>query len=745
MKRHDMSHVDGILSADNKGGPMRKFEDITFEDIEDPADAFCDASLEGAGAKPMIGIVKLHSALDAEAALIAIRMIEGGRWHARLIHRGFPSDPDVFTLLGLEGDKAPITIALLRVAIGKQRQRIERRKPPRIDVLGRNIDRLGGLLRLNTMERAILRVAVITSQTTRFADLYRCAGSSPRDLVKSFAHAMGQSPCAIRHCLRSRSTLSRLGLFEGGSSPYGGACSLTLDDTLTDALLSRQFDEKRFLHSLARPAPASRLNMDDFIHIGARDVVQSYLREAVRKRRAAVNILLYGAPGTGKTEFARALAESLQMDLREVPNENREGEPISGGRRFKAFAMCQSILARNRQQLLLFDEVEDVFGSICSGSELLFGMGQFGSLDADTLRKSWINETLETNPVPAVWTCNSIEAIDPAYLRRFDLTVEFQAPNRSVRKHVIDRYFRAGEISAQCAQRIAGIEALVPAQVERAARVVRALRSCSVERRDGEVERILSASMRAMGYRPSINDPALPEHYDPAFLNTDRDLDKLATGLAGSAGARMCFYGPPGTGKTAFAHHLGVRLKRSVHIKRASDLQSMYLGETEKSIAEAFRQAREDAAILLIDEADGFLRDRTGAQRSWEVSQVNELLTQMEAFDGIFVASTNLIDTLDAASLRRFDFKVRFGYLTQEQRRLMLKQVVVSSESDEAGSVQALVALDRLECLTPGDYANALRQLRVTGEAPTAERLVQLLSAEAMMKPEARHRSIGFL
>ena len=108
------------------------------------------------------------------------------------------------------------------------------------------------------------------------------------------------------------------------------------------------------------------------------------------------------------------------------------------------------------------------------------------------------------------------------------------------------------------------------------------------------------------------------------------------------------------------------------------------------------------------------------------------------------VAATNLIDTLDAASLRRFDFKVKFGYLTREQRRMMLQRVVVSSGSDEAGSARSLAALDQLECLAPGDYANALRQLRVTGEAPTTERLVQLLSAETMMKPEARHRSIGF-
>lgn len=739
-----MSRLHGILHTDTRTYSMHAYDNISLEDIED-TDGFNEESSEAGSTKSVIRVTRFHSTLDAEAALLAIRMIDGGRWHARLINRGFPTDPDVFTLLGLEHGKFPLTAALLRNAIAHQRQRLESRKRSRPDLLGRNINRLGDMLRLNTTEQSILRISVVTCQTSRFADLYRCASVRSRDLMTSYGHALGQPVGVIRHCLRSGSTLSRLGLFEDGRSPFGGTCSMTLDDALTDALLSQQFDEKRFLRSLARPAPASRLNMDDFTHISARDVVQRYLREAVRRRRAGVNVLLYGAPGTGKTEFSRALAESLQMDLHEVPNEDRQGEPISGARRFKAFTMCQSILATNSQQLLLFDEVEDVFGSIGGSNDLMFGMGFFGGRSADTLRKSWINETLETNPVPALWTCNSIEAIDPAYLRRFDLTVEFQPPSRSVRKRVINRYFRVGEISSNCAERLANIEALVPAQVERAARVVRSLRSSRVDQRDIEVERVISASMRAMGHSPALMAPTLPEHYDVTFLNTDRDLDKLASGLANSAGARLCLYGPPGTGKTAFAHHLGQRLDRPVLVKRASDLQSMYLGEAEKNIAEAFRQAREDQAILVIDEADSFLRDRTGAQRSWEVSQVNELLTQMEAFAGIFVASTNLIDTLDAASLRRFDFKVKFAYLTREQRRMLLQRVVLPSRTEEKDLTAALAALDRIDCLAPGDYANALRQLHVTGEAPTEERMVQLLSAEAMMKPETKHRSIGFL
>lgn len=70
-----------------------------------------------------------------------------------------------------------------------------------------------------------------------------------------------------------------------------------------------------------------------------------------------------------------------------------------------------------------------------------------------------------------------------------------------------------------------------------------------------------------------------------------------------------------------------------------------------------------DDSVLLLDEADSFLRDRTSAQRSWEVTQVNELLTQMERFEGLFICSNNLIDRLDSASIRRFDFKIMLSYL----------------------------------------------------------------------------------
>lgn len=72
--------------------------------------------------------------------------------------------------------------------------------------------------------------------------------------------------------------------------------------------------------------------------------------------------------------------------------------------------------------------------------------------------------------------------------------------------------------------------------------------------------------------------------------------------------------------------------------RRCSDLISPYVGVTEQNIAEAFATASERAAMLLIDEIDSFLYRREAGQRSWEVSQVNEMLVQLEHLGSVMIS-----------------------------------------------------------------------------------------------------------
>ena len=180
-------------------------------------------------------------------------------------------------------------------------------------------------------------------------------------------------------------------------------------------------------------------------------------------------------------------------------------------------------------------------------------------------------------------------------------------------------------------------------------------------------------------------------------------------------------------------------------VKRASDLMSKWVGENEKNIARAFKQAEEDGALLLIDEVDTFLQDRRGSRASWEVSLVNEMLTQMESFSGVFIASTNLMDGLDQAALRRFDLKVKFDFLKPAQACELLhrhcKSLAVSPPQPHE-----LARLARLSKLTPGDFAAVARQARFR-PITSCDNMVAALEAECAVKEGAQRTKtvMGFL
>jgi SpoVK/Ycf46/Vps4 family AAA+-type ATPase len=167
----------------------------------------------------------------------------------------------------------------------------------------------------------------------------------------------------------------------------------------------------------------------------------------------------------------------------------------------------------------------------------------------------------------------------------------------------------------------------------------------------------------------------------------------------------------------------------------------MYVGSSEKNIAGAFAEAQEEGAVLLIDEVDGFLQDRRGAQRGWEMSLVNEMLTQMESFPGVFVATTNLMDGLAPAALRRFDLKVKFDFLRPGQAIELLRRhcadtaLPVPTPIDEG-------RLSRLHALTPGDFAAVRRQHRFR-PVTSATAWVVALEAECELKTGPK-RAIGF-
>lgn len=202
---------------------------------------------------------------------------------------------------------------------------------------------------------------------------------------------------------------------------------------------------------------------------------------------------------------------------------------------------------------------------------------------------------------------------------------------------------------------------------------------------------------------------------------------------AGKLNFSLCLYGEPGTGKSLYARYLANTLGLEVVFKRASDLISKWVGETEQNIANAFAEAKAKKAMLIFDEADTFLQNRNNAQRSWEVAQVNEMLTWMESHEYPFVCTTNLLDTLDEASLRRFTFKIKFDFLTTSQVNCAIEHFfgIKNTKVDIKG-------------LTAGDFATVKKKLDFLG-AKDLDEITKMLKDEVKVKKSKElQNTIGF-
>jgi SpoVK/Ycf46/Vps4 family AAA+-type ATPase len=230
-------------------------------------------------------------------------------------------------------------------------------------------------------------------------------------------------------------------------------------------------------------------------------------------------------------------------------------------------------------------------------------------------------------------------------------------------------------------------------------------------------------------------------------VNTESrfEVRRIIEALRRKGFGALCFYGPPGTGKTALAEHIAQELQKPLMIRQASDLVSKFVGETEQNMARMFAEAQSEQAVLLLDEADSFLRSRRFAERSYEISEVNEMLQGMERFTGTFICTTNLFLELDEAALRRFTFKIQFKPLTSVQRERMYVVEALRGEGQFLSDEQRR-RLAKLDALTPGDFAAVKRQVDILGVGFEPDEFLSQLEGEHRVKPEVRdQRGIGFV
>ena len=499
--------------------------------------------------------------------------------------------------------------------------------------------------------------------------------------------------------------------------------------------------DKPIKESLFIKPKETDLTEKDFAYVSSYNYIKQLLDSAIKQNKKGINILLYGSPGTGKTALASVLLKSLNVEGYAVETNNfdsmnamslffnkdegvmrnNNNSSVLGNRyRIKNFLLLSKMLQYNKKAVIIYDEAEDFFRR-----------------DSDTTQsKATINELLENNKVPVIWTTNSLYCLEQSYLRRFTYILRLDQLPLNTYESILEKLFNKYNVQLNNNIRQKYLENRPSIGIIEKV-LKNYIMSKSTDQNVLEEDMLNSIIAENYGYLNTPNKVYRPGNFDPRLLNTSNDLESLIKRLKENnrRDFSLLLYGVSGSGKSYYAEYLGQELKMQVIKKKASDLESCYVGETEQNISRAFYEAKQQKAILVIDEGDHFIAERKHDNRSWENSRTEEMLQQIEEHPYPVIFTTNLIQNIDKAAMRRFTYKTEFKYLTDEQVKIAWQDYFPNA---------ALPKEIHLSKLCPGDFATVLKRAQFEGYTTSTEEIYNNLQEEMNMKKEDNITSIMF-
>jgi SpoVK/Ycf46/Vps4 family AAA+-type ATPase len=552
----------------------------------------------------------------------------------------------------------------------------------------------------------------------RFADMFRMKNAT---LQKCLSELVSWGICEFYNA--SYELADGIGSFWENASPVKA-----------EGLFCRPLSGYEKMKTKHLPLEDFGLPADDVAHVRA-------LLESEGER--PIHILLYGEPGTGKTTFARTLAKTLKLKAWSVPCSD---QCDSGNNSRAGLSACLNMASKHKNAFVLLDEAE----------RFLDTGDHFGRQTKD---KAWLNDFLEQPGRRIVWIVNDIDHVHPSVRRRFTFSLCFKPLNCEERRRIWKSILKEQKaaLPEEQVRQFARDYPISPAIVESAVHQAKIL---TLQKHDSTAfaataERVLRSyvTLSRDGERPALK-PRFAGEYSlegvclegsvEEILEKCRRIDAMMKEEKPirPGGATMLFYGPPGSGKSAFAKYLADELERELVVKRASDLLSPWVGVSEQNVANAFNGS--EKAVLVIDEADSFLYSRDSSARSWENTLVNEFLTSLEQCRGFCICTTNRMKDMDEAAMRRFSFKIPFGYASTEQAEALYKSLLAPVVNG-ALPKNLEEKLARLQFLTPGDFHTVKSQYWLAGQGEvTHEQLLESLAREEKLKRDGQARRIGF-
>lgn len=578
---------------------------------------------------------------------------------------------------------------------------------------------------LSNLDKEIIKILFTREILNEFSELLSDRTICMESLVRNtdrFALILGVSRFQVISAVNSSAKLTRSGLIAYERN-LNVQISNLLVEFLNDSLkgtLAEEFFEKITV------AP----NIKSSQSTVTKDCL-STIRHLLKSNEPQ-NILFFGEPGGGKTILAKALGAELGFEVFAIKQTTTDGEESLKSRKTSLIS-AQKMLPQ--KALLIVDECDPIINT----DNLYLSFVKDG-----TDGKSWINHYLENSRLKIIWITNHTHRIDDSTKRRFSIAVEFGKLGSKQRETAFQNQKKAtysNFLTDSNLKRLSSRYRVSPGIIAQALKNVTAINGkLNRQERTQVLEEILKRQENFIEEKAPTLNP-LSSIYDPVSLNTSIPLEKILKGAKTflTKGNSLEVYnfnlllaGPPGTGKTEYAKYLADSLHKELLVKRSSDLISMWVGQTEKNIKKAFQEAQDTNAILFLDEADSFFIDRSRSEKSWEVTQTNELLCQMENFRGISIYATNFVNNLDPAIVRRLIYKVEFKYLSPEGvirqfEKHFAKYFRHSLTGFERGE------LSRLKNLTPGDFKVA-RQHFLLGEEFSFSKALEALTSESRAK-----------